>query len=189
MYPCIRQRLSLTLMLMSVGIWSAGHAQDELVVSDEMKHDVEKIEIQIGDDVFIADLLWEKAPRTAAAIVSILPYEGVTYHQFWSGQGLQVHDETLKKMSRDSGLWPNADFPDYSENPSIYGSPGEVGFYVVGYGLFLTYGKARFFGPPEGVEPTYIFAKIENDLDRFYELGREIGQEGKQPISMRVHQP
>ena len=81
-------------------------------------------------------------------------------------------------MARDHGLWPNADFPDYTENPSIYGSAGEVGFYPVGHGLFITYGKCRFFGPPEGVEPTYIFAKITEKLDELYELGRHIGRHG-----------
>ncbi|HNP36901.1 MAG TPA: DUF3830 family protein [Woeseiaceae bacterium] len=189
----VKHQILLVAALCTSVIWSSAHAQDnrvdELVVAPTKAHDVEQIEIQIGDDVFIADLLWEKAPKTAAAIVSILPYEGVTYHQFWSGQGLQVHDETLKKMSRDHGLWPNSDFPDYSENPWIYGAPGEVGFYVVGYGLFLTYGKARFFGPPEGVEPTYIFAKIHENLERFEELGREIGRRGQKKISMRAHKP
>ncbi len=165
------------------------HAQDELEVAPKETHEVEQIEIQIGDEVFIADLLWEKAPRTTAAIVSILPYEGITFHQFWSGQGLQVHDETLQQMSRDHGLWPTNNFPDYSENPSIYGSAGEVGFYVVGYGLFLTYGKARFYGPPEGVEPTYIFAKIDDRLEEFYELGSNIGRHGQQTIMIRAHNP
>ena len=144
-----------------------------------------QIEIQIGEKKFVADLLMDKAPKTCKAILSILPHESITWHQFWSGQGLQVHDETLKKMSRDHGLWPNADFPDYSENPCIYGSAGEVGFYPVGYGLFLTYGKCRFFGPPEGVEPTYIFAKIKDKLDEFMELGRHIGRHGQQKIVLR----
>ena len=57
-----------------------------------------QIEIQIGEETFIADLLDHKAPRTCAAILSILPHEGITYHQFWSGNGIQVHDETLAKM-------------------------------------------------------------------------------------------
>ena len=164
-------------------------AQDELETAAKVSHDVEQIEIQIGEDVFVADLLWEKAPRTTAAIVSILPYEGITYHQFWSGQGLQVHDETLQKMSTDHGLWPTDNFPDYSENPSIYGSAGDVGFYVVGYGLFLTYGKARFYGPPEGVEPTYLFGRITENLDRFFELGRHIGRHGQQKIKIRALKP
>jgi hypothetical protein len=166
-----------------------GSAQEELETAAATEHDIRQIEIQIGNDIFVADLLWEKAPRTTAAIVSILPYEGITYHQFWSGQGLQVHDDTLKKMGHDHGLWPTDNFPDYSENPSIFGSAGEVGFYVVGHGLFLTYGKARFYGPPEGVEPTYIFAKISDNLDRFYELGRHIGRHGQQKIMLRAHTP
>jgi len=146
---------------------------------------IKEIEIQIGDKTFIAEMMSEKAPKTCKAFESILPLEGVTWHQFWSGQGLQCHDQRLKTMARENGLWPNADFPDYSENPSIYGSAGEVGFYPVGHGLFITYGKCRFFGPPEGVEPTYIFAKIKDDLDELYELGRYIGRHGEQKIILR----
>lgn len=145
------------------------------------------MEIQIGEKTFISKLMPEKAPKTVKAFVSILPLESVTWHQFWSGQGLQCHDPVLKQMARDHGLWPNADFPDYTENPSIYGSAGEVGFYPVGHGLFITYGKCRFFGPPEGVEPTYIFAKITEDLDELYELGRHIGRHGQQKIILREH--
>lgn len=146
---------------------------------------IKEIEIQIGDTTFIAKLLPEKAPKTVAAFLSILPLESVTWHQFWSGQGLQCHDLKLKQMARDHRLWPNADFPDYTENPSIYGSAGEVGFYPVGHGLFITYGKCRFFGPPEGVEPTYIFAKINDKLDELYQLGRQIGRKGEQKIILR----
>jgi len=128
-----------------------------------------QIEIQIGDEAFVADLLDKKAPKTCKAFLSILPHEGITYHQFWSGSGLQVHDPTLKKMAEDHGLWPTANFPDYSENPSIYGCPGDIGFYP----------------PPEGVEPTYIFAEIKEDLQRLNDLGRQIGRHGQQKIVLR----
>jgi len=146
---------------------------------------LKEIEIQIGDKVFVAEMLWDKAPKTCAAFESILPLESVTWHQFWSGQGLQCHDERLKQMKKDAGLWPNADFPDYSENPSIFGSAGEVGFYPIGHGLFITYGKCRFYGPPEGVEPTYIFAKIKDNLDELFQLGREIGRKGEKKLILR----
>lgn len=148
---------------------------------------VKEMEIQIGEKTFISKLMPDKAPKTVKAFLSILPLESVTWHQFWSGQGLQCHDQVLKQMARDHGLWPNADFPDYTENPSIYGSAGEVGFYPVGHGLFITYGKCRFFGPPEGVEPTYIFSKITEGLDELYELGRHIGRHGQQKIILREH--
>lgn len=143
------------------------------------------IEIQIGEVVFTAKLLDHKAPKTCKAILSILPYEDVTYHQFWSGSGIQVHSLILKKMAEDHGLWPTANFPDYGENPSIYGCPGDVGFYPVGNGIFISYGKARFYGPPEGVEPTYIFAEVTEDLDKLREVGRNIGRYGQQTIKLR----
>jgi hypothetical protein len=145
-----------------------------------------QIEIQIGDVIFTAELLDKKAPKTCEAILSILPHESVTWHQFWSGSGLQVHDNTLKQMARDHKLWPSANFPDYDENPSIFGCPGDVGFYPVGHGIFITYGKSRFYGPPEGVEPTYIFAEIKEDLDKLYEMGRKIGRHGQQKIKLRL---
>ena len=144
-----------------------------------------KIEIKIGDVAFVADLLDKRAPKTCKAILSILPHESVTWHQFWSGSGLQVHDVTLKKMAEDHGLWPTSNFPDYGENPSIFGCPGDIGFYPVGHGIFITYGKSRFYGPPEGVEPTYIFAEIKEDLDKLYDLGREIGRHGEKKIWIR----
>jgi len=144
-----------------------------------------KIEIVIGDERFEAVLLDKRAPKTCKAILSILPHESVTWHQFWSGSGLQVHDDTLREMAEEHGLWPTANFPDYGENPSIFGCPGDIGFYPVGHGIFITYGKSRFYGPPEGVEPTYIFAEIKDGLDRLYEVGREIGRHGERNISLR----
>ncbi|NIP37366.1 MAG: DUF3830 family protein, partial [Thermoplasmata archaeon] len=70
-----------------------------------------KIEIQIGETTFVADLLDKKAPKTCEAILSILPHESVTWHQFWSGSGLQVHDEALRRMAEEHGLWPTDNFP------------------------------------------------------------------------------
>lgn len=162
---------------------------DTAAAGISIETDVKQIEIQIGDAVFIADLLWEDAPKTCRAIVGILPHESVTYHQFWSGEGLQVHDETLKEMAREHDLWPSPNFPDYGENPSIYGTPGEVGFYAVGNGIFLTYGKSRFFGPLDGAEATYIFAVIKQDLEKLYALGKHIGRHGEQRFVIRAHNP
>lgn len=154
--------------------------------SSPAKPSGKQIEITIGDEVFIADLLDHLAPLTCKAILSVLPYEDVAYHQFWSGQGLQVHSEKLGKAAEEVGLWPTPNFPNYKENPSIFGCPGDVGFYPVGAGIFITYGKARFYGPPEGIEPTYIFAEIRKDVDKLRDLGRRIGRQGQQKIIIRV---
>ncbi len=88
-------------------------------------------------------------------------------------------------MKKEFGLWPSDNFPDYGENPSIFGCPGDVGFYPVGHGIFISYGKTRFYGPPEGVEPTYIFAEIKDNLDKLEEIGRRIGRHGQQKIVFR----
>ncbi|GAF70993.1 unnamed protein product, partial [marine sediment metagenome] len=37
----------------------------------------------------------------------------------------------------------------------------------------------------DGAEPTYIFAKIKDNLDELYQLGREIGRKGEQKIILR----
>ena len=147
---------------------------------------INEIEIQIGDKVFIAELMHDKAPKTCAAFESILPLESVTWHQFWSGQGLQCHDLRLKQMARDNNMWPNADFPDYGENPSIYGSAGEVGFYPIGHGLFITYGRCRFFGALDGVEPTYIFAKIKDNIEELYQGVIKRDLKGKYSVLLSI---
>ena len=144
-----------------------------------------QIEIEIAGYTFVADLLDHMAPRTCAAILSALPLETITYHQFWSGSGLQVHGPALKTAAQKFGLWPDPQYPDYGENPNIFSCRGEVGFHPISPGLFITYGKSRFYGPEYGVLPTYIFAEINRDLDKLKEIGRKIGREGQQKIVIR----
>ena len=144
-----------------------------------------QIEIEIAGQTFLANLLDHLAPRTCSAILSTLPFESIVYHQFWSGSGLQVHGPVLKAAAQKFGLWPDPMYPDYGENPNIYSCRGEVGFHPISPGLFITYGKSRFYGPEYGVLPTYIFAEINNDLDKLREIGRKIGREGQQKIAMR----
>ena len=134
-------------------------------------HMIKKIEIEIQKHVFEVDLLEKKAPNTCKAILSILPIEVEGYHYFWSGEGIQIHDNILKQMATDSKLWPDVRYPNSRENAKFNGVPGEVGFYPVGGSINITYGQARFYGPPRGVESNYIFGKITN-LDKLREIGR-----------------
>ena len=57
-------RILLPATISLIAAWSTGHSQDELQVVPDAAHEIEQIEIQIGEMTFIADLLWEKAPRT-----------------------------------------------------------------------------------------------------------------------------
>ena len=146
---------------------------------------MKQIEININGNIFIANLLEEKATRTCKALLEILPLELEGYHYFWSGEGIQIRDPALKGMANDAGLWPDPVWADTKENAKFNGIPGEVGFYARGGGINITYGQARFFGPPMGVEPNYIFAKID-DTKRLYTVGRTFRREGAQKISIKL---
>jgi hypothetical protein len=145
---------------------------------------VKKIEIEIRGTKFETELLEDKAPRTCKAILSILPIKVEGYHYFWSGEGIQTHDPVLRKMGEDAGLWPDVRYPDSRENAKFNGVPGEVGFYPVGGSINITYGQARFYGPPRGVESNYIFGKI-NNIEKLAEIGKTFKKEGGQTIRIK----
>ena len=128
-----------------------------------------QIELEIDGVTLVADMLDNKAPRTCAMILGVLPLEEPISHQQWSGSGLQVHGQRLRDATREAGLWPDPMYPDYGENPYIYSCRGELGFHPISPGLFITYGKSRYYGPEYGVLPSYIFAEINHDLDKLRE--------------------
>lgn len=150
-----------------------------------MKH---SLEIEIRGNKFEVKLLEEKAPRTCKGILEILPLELEGYHYFWSGEGIQIHDPVLKKMASDTGLWPNVLYPDTRENAKFNGVPGEVGFYPIGGSINITYGQARFYGPPRGVESNYIWGVI-TDVEKLAEVGKTFKKEGGQKIHIRLKNP
>jgi hypothetical protein len=116
--------------------------------------------------------------------LNILPLKLEGYHYFWSGEGIQIHDPILRKMAEDSQLWPDVRYPDSRENAKFIGIPGEVGFFPIGGSINITYGQAIFSGPPRGLEPNYIFGKI-NSVDKLVEIGRTFRKEGGQKITIR----
>jgi hypothetical protein len=144
-----------------------------------------QIELEIEGVTLVADLLDDKAPRTCAMILDVLPLEEPISHQQWSGSGLQVHGSRLREATRKAGLWPDPMYPDYSENPNIYGCRGELSFHPISPGLFITYGKSVFSGPEYGVLPSYLFAEINQDLDKLRSIGRKIAREGRTEIIIR----
>ncbi len=144
-----------------------------------------QIELEIDGVTLVADLLDNKAPRTCAMLLDVLPLEEPISHQQWSGSGLQVHGSRLRQATRKAGLWPDPMYPDYGENPHIYGCRGELSFHPISPGLFITYGKSVFSGPEYGVLPSYIFGEINQDLDVLRDVGRKIAREGRTEIVIR----
>ena len=144
-----------------------------------------QIKLEIDGVTLVADLLDNRAPRTCAMIWDVLPLEEPISHQQWSGSGLQVHGSRLREATRKAGLWPDPMYPDYGENPFIYGCRGELSFHPISPGLFITYGKSVFSGPEYGVLPSYIFGEINQDLDILRSVGRKIAREGRTEIVIR----
>jgi hypothetical protein len=144
-----------------------------------------QIELEIDGVTLVADLLDNRAPRTCSMIWDVLPLEEPISHQQWSGSGLQVHGSRLREATRKAGLWPDPMYPDYGENPFIYGCRGELSFHPISPGLFITYGKSVFSGPEYGVLPSYIFGEINQDLDKLRDVGRKIAREGRTEIVIR----
>ena len=145
----------------------------------------QRLEIEIKGIKFEVQLLNKKASRTCQGILEILPLELEGYHYFWSGEGIQIHDPILKKMASDTGLWPDLLYPDTRENAKFNGTPGEIGFYPIGGSINITYGQARFFGPPRGVESNYIFGVITN-VEKLAEVGKTFKKVGGQKIQIRL---
>ena len=144
-----------------------------------------QIELEIDGVTLVADLLDNRAPRTCAMILDVLPLEEPISHQQWSGSGLQVHGQRLRAATRKAGLWPDPMYPDYGENPNIYGCRGELVFHPISPGLFITYGKSVYSGPEYGVLPSYLFGEINQDLDKLRDIGRKIAREGRKKIVIR----
>ena len=144
-----------------------------------------QIEMEIDGVTLVADLRDNRAPRTCAMIWDVLPLEEPISHPQWSGSGLQVHGSRLREATRKAGLWPDPMYPDYGENPFIYGCRGELSFHPISPGLFITYGKSVFSGPEYGVLPSYIFGEINQDLDVLRDVGRKIAREGRTEIVIR----
>ncbi len=146
---------------------------------------VKQIEIEIKNAIFIADLFEEKAPKSCKAFLQSLPLEGKASHQIWSGQSLIFFSPILRKAIEEQGLWPTTLFPDFKENASIIGCPGELALYPIGGSLCIAYGKA-LYGGGIGPEPSYCFAKITKDLDELYKIGITFRKEGEQKITIRL---
>lgn len=136
-----------------------------------------QIEICLGDYSFIADLIETKSPKTCKAILQNLPMNSEVTHATWSGDVLYVS-------------FP-LDFPFRFplvvelENPTIYGSRGDVLFHPgpVELGLLMVYGYAQLRSR-RGPLRCNLFARIKQNLDKLEEVGKKVQKEGAKKISV-----
>ena len=133
---------------------------------------VARISLKIDGEVFLAELLDKKAPKTVAAISNLLPYERKVIHARFSGEAIWV---PLPE-----------DFPVNTghENPTSYPSRGEL-LYYPGFTsekeILIPYGSA-IFASKVGLLPGNHFATIREGLDRLEKLGQRVLWEGAKQI-------
>lgn len=131
--------------------------------------------VEIGGESFPARLESERAPKTVAAFLAVLPYSERIIHVRWSGEACWIPlGET------DFGLG--------YENATSHPAPGEVILYPGGVSeteILLSYGPTAFAskaGPLAGNH----FLTITGRLDRLAVLGRETLWTGVKEIRFRL---
>jgi hypothetical protein len=133
-----------------------------------------RIRIVIGDSQFEAELLEQAAPKTCKAVLDSLPVSGEVIHSSWSGDNLSVHLDPAKVRGQFE-----------QENLSIYGSPGDVAWFVRRHEVFITYGKAQYRFRTGDVQAN-VFATITKDRELLTKVGTKILREGVSTTEISV---
>ncbi len=150
---------------------------------------MKKIEIDIEGRVFTAVLNEEKAPRTCAAVLSILPVSGEVWQGRWSGDCIYLilKPAITKEILLTEGTMSR-----------IYGRKGDVVFFdgrnpeaVPGHNdfqeFFFVYGDVAQYRFPWGDEVCNLFARIKEDqLEEFEAIGEDVWKNGRKKVTVRL---
>ena len=129
------------------------------------------LKITIADMAFDARLETDKAPRTCAAFVSRLPFEGKVVHVRWSGEAVWIPLGDL-------------DFGVSYENHTSYPAPGQIILYPGGISetaILLAYGGVHFASKMGQLAGNH-FITLTSGLEKLPEIGRLALWNGAQPI-------
>ena len=131
--------------------------------------------VRIGSLAFTATLESERAPRTTAAFLARLPFEGQLVQARWSGE---------------AGWVPLGDY-DLGvayENATSYPTPGQVLWHPPGLSeaeLLVPYGSTRFSSRVGQLEGNH-FLTIVDEGGGLAEVGRRLLREGAQSIHFQL---
>ena len=134
-----------------------------------------KVLITIGEARFTASLLAERAPRTCARFLALLPWSRQIIHARWSGEACWIPLGDL-----DLGLG--------FENATSHPRPGEFILYPGGISeteILMAYGVVRFSsksGPLAG-NP---FLRVDDRADELAALARSTLWNGALPIGFEL---
>ncbi len=131
--------------------------------------------VTLGDTRFRARLEETAAPKTCAAIRTILPFSNKLIHVRWSGESCWVPLGEFRL-----GL-------DY-ENHTSYPAPGQILIYPGGISeceILVPYGSCAF-ASKVGLLAGNHFATIVEDLPKLAEIGRDTLWSGAKDIRIEL---
>ena len=129
------------------------------------------LKITISNIAFDARLETEKAPKTCAAFMSRLPFEGKIVHVRWSGEAVWIPLGDL-------------DFGVSYENHTSHPAPGQILLYPGGVSeteILLAYGGVHFSSKMGQLAGNH-FITLTSGLDKLPEIGRLALWQGAQTI-------
>lgn len=131
-----------------------------------------RIEIVLGDEVFHATLSEATAPKTVAAVMNALPFEGRAVHAQLSGDMFRMFE--------------HAPIPvDKTENQQAYQAPGEIVYFPPIQEIAIAYGAARFRGNAGFLYLTPLGFVDEQDLPRLAKTAERLMWDGSKRIQFR----
>jgi hypothetical protein len=130
------------------------------------------MEIVLGDEVFHATLFEEKAPKTVAAVLHALPFEGQAVHAQLSGDMFRMFERAPIPI-------------DQTESNQSFQAPGEIVYYPPIQEIAIAYGTARFRGTAGFLYLTPLGAVDEDDLPRLAKTAARLMWDGSKRIQFR----
>jgi hypothetical protein len=133
------------------------------------------LRVLIAGMPFDAELEVEKAPKTCAAFMTRLPFEGRIVHVRWSGEAVWI---PLGDYAFGVGY----------ENHTSYPAPGQVILYPGGISeteILLAYGGVQFASKVGQLAGNH-FITLTSGLDKLPEIGRLALWHGAQSIRFEL---
>lgn len=132
---------------------------------------MQTIKIAAGPYHFVARLESDKAPRTCARFLTLLPVRDRIIHVRWSGEACWV-----PMGATDLGLG--------AENATRHPAPGEIILYPGGVSeteLLIAYGGVAFASKAGPLAGNHFLTIVEGN-ENLATLGRQVLWQGAQPI-------
>jgi len=131
-----------------------------------------RIEVVLGDEVFHATLLVDRAPKTTAAMLNAMPFEGRAVHAQLSGEMFRMFEHAPIPVAE-------------TENGESFQYPGELVYFPPIQEIAIAYGGARFRGTAGPVYLTPLAVIDEDELPRLAKAADRLQWDGAKRIQFR----